>query len=62
MASKVKHEWTDEEIDVLIDEYEAHPCLWDIDCRKYHLGGVIGVLNPGIPHICTTNSGSRTNI
>ena len=32
--------WTDDEVEVLIDHYEAKPCLWDISCKDYHLRDV----------------------
>ena len=30
-----KFRWDDEDVDKLIDLYEARPCLWDIADRSY---------------------------
>ena len=38
MENKIKAEkrkWTEEEVENLIDQYEAEPCLWDIFCNHY---------------------------
>ena len=38
MEDKIKAEkrkWTEEEVENLIDQYEAEPCLWDIFCKDY---------------------------
>ena len=41
-ATTVKEEkdgrkWSDEEVELLIEKFEAQPCLWDISLKEYHL-------------------------
>ena len=35
-ASEISRKWSAEEINDLIDEFEKHPCLWDVFNREYH--------------------------
>ena len=35
-ASKISRKWSAREINDLIDEFEKHPCLWDVFNRDYH--------------------------
>lgn len=37
-ASKISRvEWSAEEINDLIDDFEKHPCLWDVSNDDYHV-------------------------
>ena len=40
MANKQARKWTDEEIELLIDNFEDQPSLWDISTKDYHLRDV----------------------
>ena len=35
-GSKISRKWSAEEINDLIDEFEKHPCLWDVFNCDYH--------------------------
>ena len=37
MANKNTRKWTDEEVELLIDNFEAQPSLWDVSLKEYHL-------------------------